>query len=462
MVSTRHQNAAILAAVAILVAACGGGGGEAGTPLTGTNNPPTAGTPSTPTTTPGTPTGGTATAPTFQTQPANASVLTDATASFTVTASGSDLVYQWKRNGADIAGATSTTYTTPPATYANHGDRYTVVVSNKGGSVTSNAAQLTLKLSANQQAFESTILSPQPGNFNLLWSLRLSGPQVKGSNFLISDFGQLALSPLTNGPQTYRQSDPTSLAANLTLLTPADTRVLKDGAVRVVPSTGGAQRASYVGSDVRMDILASDNTTVAYSTIRSEYQAVALTGALGSAPDEFKHFYNAVFDNPGVLDSTATFAAGAGYLKYTQKAAGDRYDVFDCRGITAGPVVSSCVDGSTLADVLSAGFTSNSDGRTYHLADGEIRTVGGVPIWVASSPRPQSSTLSATVQYRIYFELGGNVYTGSMIKDGTLLGAGSWVSNPAGATLVDQLTFLTYQVRLNQAARDSLKAAVKI
>ena len=56
----------------------------------------------------------------------------------------------------------------------------------------------------------------------------------------------------------------------------------------------------------------------------------------------------------------------------------------------------------------------------------------------------------------------GNVYTGSMIKDGTLLGAGSWVSNPAGATLVDQLTFLTYQVRLNQAARDSLKAAVKI
>ena len=49
-----------------------------------------------------------------------------------------------------------------------------------------------------------------------------------------------------------------------------------------------------------------------------------------------------------------------------------------------------------------------------------------------------------------------------MIKDGTLLGAGSWVSNPAGATLVDQLTFLTYQVRLNQAARDSLKAAVKI
>ena len=111
---------------------------------------------------------------------------------------------------------------------------------------------------------------------------------------------------------------------------------------------------------------------------------------------------------------------------------------------------------------MSAGFTSNSDGRTYHLADGEIRTVGGVPIWVASSPRPQSSTLSATVQYRIYFELGGNVYTGSMIKDGTLLGAGSWVSNPAGATLVDQLTFLTYQVRLNQAARDSLKAAVKI
>ena len=115
----------------------------------------------------------------------------------------------------------------------------------------------------------------------------------------------------------------------------------------------------------------------------------------------------------------------------------------------------------TLSDALTTGLTSVSDATTYVLADGVVGTVGGVPVWVATVARPQSSTLSSTPQYRTYFQLNGNVYSGALIKDGAVLG-GYPVSNPAGATVADRLTFLPFQIRMNKAARDSVAAALNI
>ena len=111
---------------------------------------------------------------------------------------------------------------------------------------------------------------------------------------------------------------------------------------------------------------------------------------------------------------------------------------------------------------MISGIVSNSDAQTYHLSDGVSTTVAGVPVWIADNPRPLSATLSSTVQYRIYFQLGTNVYTGALIKDGAALGGSYWVSNPAGATAEDRLTVLPYQIRLNKAARDSIAAAMAI
>jgi hypothetical protein len=91
-------------------------------------------------------------APTITTQPANQTVTTPATATFTVAASGSGLSYQWQRNNADINGATAASHTTPATSVsgglANSGDTYRCVVTNAGGSATSNAATLTVNASA--------------------------------------------------------------------------------------------------------------------------------------------------------------------------------------------------------------------------------------------------------------------------------------------------------------------------
>src|SRR5881398_3340254 len=84
-------------------------------------------------------------APTITTQPASQTVTAGQTATFTVTATGTaPLSYHWQKNGTAIGGATAASYTTPSTTASDSGAQFTVVVSNAVGSVTSNAAALTV------------------------------------------------------------------------------------------------------------------------------------------------------------------------------------------------------------------------------------------------------------------------------------------------------------------------------
>ena len=125
-VGSKKLVAALVAACsAIALTACGGGGGSSGD------------------------SGGGGSAqvdmPTIGTQPANQSVVTGSSATFAVIAAGGGtLVYQWKKNGTDISGATSSIYSTPATSNADNDAVFTVLVSNSAGTSTSNAARLTV------------------------------------------------------------------------------------------------------------------------------------------------------------------------------------------------------------------------------------------------------------------------------------------------------------------------------
>ena len=87
----------------------------------------------------------TATAPAIITQPADITVQSGQTATFTVAATSTPQVtYQWTRNGTSISGATAATYVTAVLTTANSGDIYAVTVTDSAGSVVSRAATLTV------------------------------------------------------------------------------------------------------------------------------------------------------------------------------------------------------------------------------------------------------------------------------------------------------------------------------
>src|SRR5213592_3601429 len=88
-------------------------------------------------------------APTITTPPANQRVAAGQTATFTVVAGGTaPLTYQWQKNGANLTGATSASYTTPATTTADSGSTFRVVVANTAGTVTSAAATLTVTAAA--------------------------------------------------------------------------------------------------------------------------------------------------------------------------------------------------------------------------------------------------------------------------------------------------------------------------
>lgn len=85
---------------------------------------------------------------TIGTQPASQSKTVGQTATFTVAATvapTATLTYQWKKNGTNISGATSASYTTPALVLGDDAAAFTVVVSSAGAAAkTSDAATLTV------------------------------------------------------------------------------------------------------------------------------------------------------------------------------------------------------------------------------------------------------------------------------------------------------------------------------
>ncbi len=81
--------------------------------------------------------------PVITTQPQTQTVDANTPASFSVVASGGPFTYQWKFNGANIAGATNSVYLIPFTSPTNAGI-FTVVVKNSSGPVVSSPAQLTV------------------------------------------------------------------------------------------------------------------------------------------------------------------------------------------------------------------------------------------------------------------------------------------------------------------------------
>lgn len=108
------------------------------------------------------------TVPSFTTQPSPATAIVGRSATFTALASGNPApTYQWRRNGTDIPGATSPSYTTPLATPADNGATFSVRASNSQGSTLSSGAIITVAPKPTSQLF-SVSAELYDGSGNLL------------------------------------------------------------------------------------------------------------------------------------------------------------------------------------------------------------------------------------------------------------------------------------------------------
>ena len=137
---------------------------------------------------------------TITTQPQNATLGVGANAQFTVTASGiAPLSYQWRFNGANLAGATNTSLTITNIQPANGGN-YTVVASNFLGSATSSVAVLSVLLppSITFQPVSRTNVAGTDASFSVAatgtpvpgYQWRFNGANISGAtdaNLLLSN-----------------------------------------------------------------------------------------------------------------------------------------------------------------------------------------------------------------------------------------------------------------------------------
>ena len=312
--------------LAIVLAACGGGGGGD--------------------------TGGGASAtvekPVITTQPANQSAVVGQSATFTVTATGSaTLTYQWKKNGTDISGANTNTYTTPATSSADNGAIFLVSVSNSAGTVTSSSA--TLAVTA---ALVAPVITTQPVNQSA----------VVGQS---ATFSVVATNSATSSYQWKKNGTDISGAISSTYTTPA-TAIGDSGAVFTVVVSNAAGPVT---------------STEATLTVTAEAVKPSITGQ--------------PYAKPVTAGQTATFtveATGTSPLRYQWKKNGT--DIADATTSTYTTPATSLADSGTEYSVEVSNDVGTATSSVASL------TVTSVPI-ISTQPVAKTVTAGQTATFSV-------------------------------------------------------------
>ncbi|MFM0151397.1 hypothetical protein [Paraburkholderia sediminicola] len=334
----------------------------------------------------------------------------------------------------------------------------TLTACGGGHSGSSSSSSNTPTLSADQTAFQSFALTPNQA-YRTDWNLPASGKPVSATNYFVDSYSSLAASPGT-GTQKVTNSALASIATTLPIPAAASLpeRYLVAGNIVIGSGPAYITNISYQGTGVRADTLAVDGATTVDSKLRTNISVVPLSGTVASAPTDLVQWFNFLYFNTALLNTTTAWAAGASYMKYTETEIGDMYTVEDYNGATTGASPVPVATGTTIAALMAAGgIGSGSDGTTYTLGNGTVSTIKGVNTYVATAVRPDRTTPT----YHTYYDLNGNVYTGNLVKDGTVIGGDEYPVAAPGTTSGYTLNYSqNFQIRLNTAAITSLQGAV--
>lgn len=202
---------------------------------------------------------------------------------------------------------------------------------------------------------------------------------------------------------------------------------------------------SYANGDVQFDYLADDGKTVAYSYAQSNFQITTLSGLMSNSPDEVLAMYpiNTWINNRNFA-ANGQWQGHSAYVQFQRNRIGDSYSVENCAQSTAtqsGPP-APCGESTLEAHFpVVVGTIGDHVTEQHALSDGSISNINGGRTWTSSAPLPGVGTMA----YRTYYELGGKVYQGQLIKDGTLM-----LAVQADGTVA------SYQTALNPPAAASI------
>lgn len=434
------MRAAAAAALTMTLVACGGGGGGDATPPAPI-------------------------APTITTQPQAAAVTEGQAASFNVAASGAaPLAYQWRRNGATIAGATSATYTLAAATLADSGAQFSVVVSNGAGSVTSGNAVLTVNAAIVAPAIATqpqsvSVTAGQPATFSvvatgtapLAYQWRRNGVDIAGATSAsyttpattAGDSGAVFTVRVSNAAPTAALSDGATLTVSAVPPTP------------IAPSiTTQPQSASVTaGQPATFTVTATGTPAPTYQWRRNGADIAGATGASYTTPattlaDNGAQFTVAVTNSAGSVTSeavTLTVTAAPVSVAAARVAAVPGYSAarsasgsvwtwgFNNRGQLG--------DGTRTSRPLPFQWTATAQASAVSLGNSATMALerSGVALWTGASTNENNGTGTGIsdllVPTRVVARTGiraiavGSGFTVAALSDGTVWG---WGALPTG------------------------------
>jgi hypothetical protein len=336
-----------------------------------------------------------ATAPTITTQPSSSSVISGNAASFSVAASGTaTLTYQWRKDGAAISGATSSTYSISSAATSDAGS-YTVVVTNSAGSATSNAATLTVTAAATAptittQPSSSSVTAGSAASFSvaasgtapLTYQWRKDGTAISGATSSTYSISSAATSDAGSYTVVVTNSvgSATSNAATLTVTAAATAPTI---------TTQPSSSSVTAGSAASFSVAASGTAPLTYQWRKDGAAisgATSSTYSIGSAATSDAGSYTVV-----VTNSVGSATSNAATLTVTAAATAPT--------ITTQPSSSSVTSGNAASFSVAASGTatltyqwrkdgtaiSGATSSTYSIGSAAANDAGSYTVVVTNS-----------------------------------------------------------------------------
>jgi hypothetical protein len=357
----------------------------------------------------------------ISTQPENQSVKIGQAADFSVVAKGTGtLTYQWKKNGTVIAGATAASYATPAATSADNNAKFTVVVTDSTGSVTSNAGVLTVTATAvapsiTTQPANRTVSAGQVATFSvtatgtapLTYQWKKNGAAISGATS--SSYATPVATPSDNNASftvtvTNSVSSVASSAATLTVNLPTT--------ITAQP----ASRAVNAGQTATFTVAATGAGTLTYQWKKNGAAITGATSASYTTPAEV------VSDNGAAFTVTVAGAGGSS----TSNAA--TLTVSGPPAIAAQPANRSVTAGQTATFSVTA---TGSGTLTYQWKKGGVAVSGATSssyTTAATTTADSGSQFTVTVTNSV----GGVTSNAATL---TVAAAGTLILNASQASL---------------------------
>ena len=430
------------------------------------------------------------TPPTITSQPQNQTVMVGATATFSVTATGTaPLAYQWSKDGAIIGGATDSSYTTPATVIGDNGSTFTVMVTNVAGSQASTAATLTVNggpvapnitthpqdqsVTVGAAATFSVVAS---GTAPLTYQWSRNGTAINGATnasyttpaTVIGDNGSTFTVMVTNvaGSQTSTAATLTVTAAAVapTIVTEPQSQTVVLGATATfsVAATGtaplmyqwskngaaisGAASSSYTTPAT----LSADNGssfTVTVTNVAGSQTSTAATLTVNAPPTITTQPQSQTV----TVGATATFsvvATGTAPLTYQWSKNG------------------AAISGATNSTYTTPATVSGDNGSTFtvkvtNVAGSKMSTAAtltvNVPPAITSQPQSQSVTVGATATFSVV-ATGTTPLTYQWSKNGATI-SGATNSTYTTAATVSGDNGSTFTVKVTNVAGSKTSAA---